>query len=932
MKKPLPSDDTVNSSVADSSASLPAQKLLDLLGASEEMMQTILHGERQATLNTVVRHVHSLLHAECCAIFLVSEDSPGELVLEAQYADKWEYDFKPLPHIRIHNTPKQGLTGYIAFAGETVSIHGTDLLNHPFTAGKTPDHLASGKCFSLLGMPLKDRKRRLLGLVSVHNKKDVDGKPNEAISFTEIDVSIARILANKIVIVLENLRTSETLYELMQTMNTASNLEQILDDILRKGLLLFQADRGDFVLWNERSRELVQEATVGESKLKVGQVVPDRSIIRTVWDSKDHFLSGDVLSESKYFEMDSRTRSEIAVRVQLKGRAIGVLNVESFQLDAFDKQDLKVLRLLAQYAAIAVRMVGKETQFRSIVQRLGEYSPPQYFLRNILEYLRDIYDLDSGLIYIADETDRMLRCSAFICGRELDIDDDPTEFSYPFDQTALATHVLQGKKGYFSHNPSRDKIVDQKDVKVFKIDSPILGIPLIFAEKAVGSLVVWNSRKPYATQEHLEHLKPFARLAAAAIAISRSEQQQSGVLSRIQGILSRMQTELSLYKNLHLVLEGLHEVGFDRVRVFKFEEDMRSFVGLDSVGMDDPKSFRGYAISLNRNPYAKHTAENALPEPTARVYDSTMFGPDPDAEGLQKPPDLPWAVVPLVIGGELYGQIVSDNQRTRREIRPDHLSYLSLLGALAAQAIANAETIDMLRASKLKDEFLQRMAHIFGTTTFGVEMLVQNLKEGIIDSQRALKEYIPAIAKMNERFIGLAQNIIDFAALREDTKLNINEVDLIALVEDVMHNFRGRTQDKNMRFELSFPSEGLCCALDLVRVSNAIEALLDNAIKFSPNESTVHITLQADDCKAMLTIRDEGPGILDEDKRFIFHNFYRGRNARDSNMDGFGLGLSIIAQTMWLHGGEATAENDPNGGAAFTLIFHKTPGANNEQG
>jgi signal transduction histidine kinase/putative methionine-R-sulfoxide reductase with GAF domain len=893
------------------------------------MMQTILHGDRQATLNTVARHVHSLLDAECCSVLLVPEDFPEELVLEAQYADKLGYDFKSL-RLRIHNVPKQGLTGHIAYTGETVSMHGAELVASPYATGKPPEHLASGKCFSLLGMPLKDRKGRLLGLVIVNNKKGLDGKPNETISFTRVDISIARILANKIVIVLENLRTSETLYELMQTMNTVASFQEILNDILRRGVSLFNADRGDFALWDGGIGGLILQATIGESQSEIGGIIPIRSIISTVWNDDDCMLCGDVSSEPSYFEIDSRTRSEIAVRVNLEGRRIGVLNIESFQLDYFDEQDIEVLRLLAQYAAIAVRMIGRETQFRNIVQRLGEFSLPQDFLTSILESLRDIYEFDSGIIYIADDTHRMLRCSAFISGKGLHIS-DPDRHSYSFKDIALATRVLNKGKGYFCPDPSKDPIVDSRDVRAFQIDSPIVGVPLVFGEKTVGSLVVWSSRAPYPTPEHIDHLKPFARLAAAAIAISEATQQRTVVLEAIQKILSRMQTELSQDKNLRLILQGIQAVGFDRVRVFEFEEDMRRFVGLDSAGMEDPQSFRGHAIYLDHNRYAKHTAETSLPNPVARIYNYTMFGPDPNAAGLGKPLELPWAVVPLVISGELYGQIVADNEHTRREITTDNLSYLTLLGALAAQAIANAETIDMLRASKLKDDFLQRMAHIFGTTTFAVDVLVQNLKDGITDDERVVKDYIPAIARVNERFVGLARNIIDFAALREDTKLNLEKVELISIIKDVMCNLQRRAQEKYVRFDPSFPTERLRWALDPVRVSNAVEALLDNAIKFSPNEATVHIELRATDFEARLTVRDEGPGISDEDRRFVFDDFYRGRNAKESHADGSGLGLSIVAQTMRLHGGEASVENHPNGGAVFTLIFPKTPGANNGQ-
>ena len=433
--------------------------------------------------------------------------------------------------------------------------------------------------------------------------------------------------------------------------------------------------------------------------------------------------------------------------------------------------------------------------------------------------------------------------------------------------------------------------------------------PVRTENKVLGLFIVdrqWQGRTLNDTDRTA--LETFARLAAANIVIFESDWQRTKILEAIQKILTQMQTELSLEKNLRLILQGVQEAGFDRARVFRFKDDTQSFVCLDSLGLEGrevPSLFRGQTIYLDHSPYTKHTVETALQTPKARKYDPTIFGPSPYTESLGRDLAPPWAVVPLVISGKLYGQITADNTPTRREITTESLEYMTLLGALAAQTIANAETIEMLRASKLKDEFLQRMAHIFGSTVSGVAMLVQNLKDGIVDSERALREYIPVIAKMNERFLGLAQNIIDFAALREDTKLNVASVDLTTLVEDAIDRLRVPAQERGIHFELSFPQRSDRLDLDPVRTGNAIEALLDNAIKFSPASGVIHVQLQARDRQMKLVIRDEGLGIPDEDLRFVFDSFYRGHNARDAHVDGTGLGLSIVAQTMRLQGGRS---------------------------
>jgi hypothetical protein len=123
-------------------------------------------------------------------------------------------------------------------------------------------------------------------------------------------------------------------------------------------------------------------------------------------------------------------------------------------------------------------------------------------------------------------------------------------------------------------------------------------------------------------------------------------------------------------------LQGVQEAGFDRVRVFRFTDDTQAFVCLDSLGLEgreEPSLFRGQTVYLDQSAYAKHTVETALKTPTARKYNPTMFGTSPYTESLGRDPDLPWAVVPLVISGKLYGQITADNTPTKRKITTESL-------------------------------------------------------------------------------------------------------------------------------------------------------------------------------------------------------------------------------------------------------------------
>jgi two-component system sensor histidine kinase MprB len=104
-------------------------------------------------------------------------------------------------------------------------------------------------------------------------------------------------------------------------------------------------------------------------------------------------------------------------------------------------------------------------------------------------------------------------------------------------------------------------------------------------------------------------------------------------------------------------------------------------------------------------------------------------------------------------------------------------------------------------------------------------------------------------------------------------------------------------------------------------LTRAVTNLLDNAVKFSPPDGTVNVTLRA----GVLTVSDEGPGIAPDDLPYVFERFYRSAEARA--LPGSGLGLSIVAQAAEQHGGTASAANGPRG-AVITMAIPGAPSLN----
>ncbi|MHA6513664.1 sensor histidine kinase [Tessaracoccus sp. Z1128] len=151
----------------------------------------------------------------------------------------------------------------------------------------------------------------------------------------------------------------------------------------------------------------------------------------------------------------------------------------------------------------------------------------------------------------------------------------------------------------------------------------------------------------------------------------------------------------------------------------------------------------------------------------------------------------------------------------------------------------------------------------------------------------------------------------DLVALTRDDHLQRphEPLDMAEVTESAIE--RARRRGPTIRFDVTL--EPTPVMGDPSTLERAITNLLDNAVKFSPANGTISVTLE----DGTLTIVDEGPGIADEDLPLIFDRFYRSDRAR--NTPGTGLGLSIVDHTVRVHGGSVRAANDPERGAKFVM-------------
>lgn len=267
------------------------------------------------------------------------------------------------------------------------------------------------------------------------------------------------------------------------------------------------------------------------------------------------------------------------------------------------------------------------------------------------------------------------------------------------------------------------------------------------------------------------------------------------------------------------------------------------------------------------------------------------------------------------------------------------LAALLLLGAIAAaaiigrqRAIARAERRILAEtrrardaaeeAATLKSKLLDLASHDLKAPLVGVMMTAENIAEDaatlpeVVDQARAVRQE-------SQRMFDLVKDLLDSSALETgDLPLRRAPLDFAALVRELHPEFELRAARKDQRVLLAVDASApLRISGDAARLRQVIHNLVDNALKFSPAGTTVHLAVTRTADQVRLAVRDEGPGLTAEDQQHLFQRFRRLSAAPTGGESSSGLGLALTHDLVTQHGGRLWAESTPGAGATFVAEF-----------
>jgi len=230
---------------------------------------------------------------------------------------------------------------------------------------------------------------------------------------------------------------------------------------------------------------------------------------------------------------------------------------------------------------------------------------------------------------------------------------------------------------------------------------------------------------------------------------------------------------------------------------------------------------------------------------------------------------------------------------------------------------------ELRRLNHLKSRFLAVAAHDLKNPMTTILLLADQLTEAGEESISlgAKRKQLQRIRESIQKMLGIIQALLDSAAAETGQyELHLQPIDLAALAQEVVEENRVYADSKQISVHCEFPQdESLVAQVDPARIRDVMDNLVNNAIKFSLPNRSIWVSLEGAGRKALFRVKDQGPGLTEEDKKLVF-GLYQRLSAKPTGSEfSTGLGLSIVKQRVELHGGRVWVESQYGDGATFSV-------------
>lgn len=252
-------------------------------------------------------------------------------------------------------------------------------------------------------------------------------------------------------------------------------------------------------------------------------------------------------------------------------------------------------------------------------------------------------------------------------------------------------------------------------------------------------------------------------------------------------------------------------------------------------------------------------------------------------------------------------------------------SGILIIVIMACFYMAVTTILRQKKLSDIKNDFINNMTHEFktpiSTIALAAEMAHEN-SASLMETPKGarLDRYLGIIREENKRLGTHVEKVLQMALLdKGHVKLKITETNIHDLIGAALNGQSVQIEQKEGEVDLNFDAEEDVVAADEVHISNILNNLIDNAIKYSPEKLHLTINTKNENGGIAISITDRGIGMSREQQQRVFDTFYRVPTGNVHDVKGFGLGLSYVKKMVEAHEGTVRLLSKPGEGSTFTI-------------
>ncbi len=226
------------------------------------------------------------------------------------------------------------------------------------------------------------------------------------------------------------------------------------------------------------------------------------------------------------------------------------------------------------------------------------------------------------------------------------------------------------------------------------------------------------------------------------------------------------------------------------------------------------------------------------------------------------------------------------------------------------------------KLEKIRVDFVANVTHEIRTPLTAIIGYLETIQTGAASSDEDLKRFIDISLKQAGRLNRLVEDLLVISKIElGEIKLHFEDVSIRDAFEGAIPLIEAKAGLKKIKVNNNVQENLSCVWADRDRLTQILVNILDNAVKFTPEDGRVFIDAEQKDSYAVLTITDTGIGVPKEEIRRLGERFYRVDRSRSRDLGGTGLGLSIVKHLMQAHGGKMEIESQLGSGTKVSLYF-----------